>query len=104
MSVTLFIDNDMVVEVTGVKDEDGNDITGATGTAEVFSDEAGTNQLGSDITLSDQGSGVYKGTIPDTISLVEHQFYHVKIALTKSPRNGVWWEPARARRRRFSDT
>lgn len=104
MTATLFIDNDMVVEITGVQDEDGNTITGGTGTAKVFKDEAATAQVGGDVTLSDDGGGVYSGTIPDTLSLVDGKLYFVKIALTKAPRNGVWIEPARARYRRFSDS
>lgn len=99
----LFIDNSMILKVTGVQDEDGNDITGATATADIYESDRST-QVGSQITLTDEGSGVYQGAIPDDVGVVLGTLYHLKVIIDKSPRKGLWWEPLRAKRRTFSDT
>lgn len=99
----LFTDNDMIVEATGVADEDGNTITGATGTAQVYESDR-TTTVGSQITLADQGGGEYRGTIPDSLSITEGRIYHVKVTITDGTRDGVFWARAAARQRRFDDT
>jgi hypothetical protein len=87
----LFVGNDLVVEVTSLKDVIDDDfINDAAVTADLF-DENDT-KLGSTITLPKvAGSdGHYRGTIDDATDFIVNEWYWVQIEAVSGNTKGTW--------------
>lgn len=102
--MTLYVGNDHRVEVTGLKDDDGNVITGATVTATVYESDGTTEVSGVTwpITLSDEGSGTYGGTLSTDADIKENTRYIVNIKAVSGNTEALWRQNEPAIRRSFN--
>jgi hypothetical protein len=98
----LLVGNTMEVTVSGLKDQDGNAVTGATVEVTVL-DLQGTEVSGQSwpVTLSDDGGGDYSGELDSGISLTVGTTYEVRIEVSGVGAEAEWREYRQAKRRTF---
>lgn len=90
---TLYLGTDHVVSVTGLQNNDGSAITGATVTARVL-DGTGGEVSGTSwpITLSGDGSGNYEGTLPAEVALSVRGDFKLEIVAEGGGLKRTWKE------------
>jgi hypothetical protein len=103
--MTLFVGTDLLLQVSGLKDQDDNAVTGATVEATVLESDASTEVSGVTwpVTLSDDGGGDYSAVLEDTMELTEGRTYWVRVDITGGGADDQRWKQFRAERRGFSD-
>lgn len=101
--MTLYVGNDHRIEITDLKDDDDNVITGATVTATVFESDGTTEVSGVSwpITLSDEGSGTYGATLSADVNIKENTRYIVNIKAVSGNTEALWRQDEPAVRRPF---
>jgi hypothetical protein len=103
--MTLYVGTDLLLQVSGLKDQDDNAVTGATVEATVFESDASTEVSGVTwpVTLSDDGGGDYSAVLEDTMALDNGRLYWIKVEITGSGADDTRWESFVAERRGFDD-
>lgn len=101
--MSLFIGNDHRITLTGLKDEDGNLVTGATVTARLLEADAETEVSGVSwpTTLSDDGGGDYSGVLDDAASLEKGKAYYLEVKAVSGSTQAVWRQVQKAQFREF---
>lgn len=102
--MTLFIDNDHRVKLTGLKDEGGDLVTGATVTMRLLESDAETEVSGETwpVTFSDDGGGAYSAVLDDSVSVENGKIYYLEVSAVSSGAKAVWRQIEKAQYRPFS--
>ena len=97
----LFIDNDMIAHLDGLKDSSGLVVTGATVEATIL-DSAKTpvssQTVTWPITLEHKGSGNYEGSIDSDID-ISAGLYYLEVTAVIGATNQTWRVPLKAQER-----
>lgn len=101
--MSLFVGTDMKVEVTGLADQDGNPVTGASVKATVFEADGETKVTGVTwpVTLGDDDGGDYSGIIDGALGVSVDKLYWVLVETSGSGASAQWWQREVAKRRGF---
>lgn len=91
----LFVDNDNVLEIQGLKDEVGAAFLAAAAVSVTLSDEQGLAVQGADWPLSlayvDGSRGEYRATLPYTLDLTANRRYTALIVADAGPGRHAEW-------------
>lgn len=87
----IYLDNDYVVKLDGLKDDDGTAVTAATVEARVLDrDKEEVAGIAWPVTLSHTSNGNYEGTIDKALQLEDKALYYVEVTASHSGRDATW--------------
>lgn len=95
MALIAYLNNDHIIQLKNLQDQDGNDVTTATVTAEILdSDDNQVSGVSQPITLSHQSGGTYEGTLDEGVSLNEStDDFFLRINADDGSANAEWKTP-----------
>lgn len=99
---TIYIDNDSVLRVQGLRDRSGALVANATVALDSFEDRRGADVTGisTPALFSNIGSGDYELSLPDSLGLVEGKVYLATVsAVSTVGDKAEWTETVIAKRR-----
>lgn len=91
--------NDIYVTFLDLTDTNGDAVTGATVEATIYQYNS-TTVIAGPVTLNDDGSGAYSGTIQSPSLLIRHK-YKVVFTVTKGGASSEWMKVEEAQQRSF---
>lgn len=96
----LFVDNDSVLELNGLKDQDAAVIANADVSAEIFEADRSTVVTASFTLLPNDTNGDYHALLPSSAQIVLGVEYWIKVSVqVPDGSKGTWWKKERARLR-----
>ena len=103
--MALFTNTDMLLKFDGLKDQDGNVITGADVRATVYQPDSKTEVSGMTwpITLSDDGNGNYSAVLEDSMELKLGSLHWIKLDISGGGADDQRWISEIAKRRGAND-
>lgn len=98
---TIFLDNDSLLVLSGLRDRAGNLIIDATVTLESLLDKRGhdVDGLTTPVGLNADGEGNYELLLPKELAFVAERFYYANVKAVASGLTGEWAETLMAQRR-----
>lgn len=103
--MNLYINTDMVLRVGGLRDTNGEVVTGATIEATVLESDETTEVTGVNwpVVLNDDGSGNYSATLQDGMDITEGSDYWVRVDIEANGADDQRWKKIKAQKRGFGD-
>lgn len=98
---SIYINNDHIIRVEGLKDSNGNVIEGADITISVFSYTNDELIFQTTMIPSQDVIGDYEGILEDDIQLKLNVTYRLQIEASKNSLKGTWSKPIKAIYREF---
>lgn len=90
----IYLGNDHVVHLSGLKDDDGAAVTGATVEARVLDrDKQPVSGITWPVPLTHIGGGDYKGVIDASIVLEDRALYYVEVTASYNGLDALWRVP-----------